>query len=230
MLLDGTTGAQGNTAAAGQTEGNQAGTQGQAGDTTQQTQGQADTTQTGEQTQGRGQQGQTGDQGAQGGQDGQGEKTQTGAPEKYDFKLPEGMQADQTLLDEFSGLAKGMNLTQEQAQGMLDLYHKQVAGIQAKFVSDHEARIADWQKTVKADAEYGGAKLEQNLAVAKKALDKFGGQSLVDLLNSTGLGDHPEVIRYFYRVGSRLKEDGFVEGSKVQEKSAADVLFDAPKK
>ena len=43
---------------------------------------------------------------------------------------------------------------------------------------------------------------------AKKAIDAFGNPELVKLLNSTGMGNHPEVIRAFYNMGKTMREDG----------------------
>ena len=51
------------------------------------------------------------------------------APEKYeDFKLPEGMEVNTDLLDKATPVFKELNLTQDQAQKMVDL--------QTTFVSE----------------------------------------------------------------------------------------------
>ena len=70
----------------------------------------------------------------------------------------------------------------------------------------------DWFEASKSDKEFGGEKLEQNLGIAKKALDTFGSPELNQLLVSTGLGNHPEVIRMMYRAGKAIGEDTFVSG------------------
>ena len=48
--------------------------------------------------------------------------------------------------------------------------------------------------------------------VAKKALETFGTPELRTLLNESGMGNNPEVIRAFYRVGKAISEDKFVSG------------------
>jgi hypothetical protein len=129
-----------------------------------------------------------------------------GAPEKYEFKLPDGVQMDEAGLAKFSEFAKGLNLPQEAAQQMLD----KMGSHQAEAI---ERVKAEWSEGAKADKEFGGDKLNENLAVAKKALDQFGTPELRTLLNESGLGNHPEIIRAFFRAGKAISEDRFVASS-----------------
>jgi hypothetical protein len=49
-----------------------------------------------------------------------------GAPEKYeDFKLPEGMPVNKEMTEGFKSVAKKLNLTQSQAQDLVDFSAKQ---------------------------------------------------------------------------------------------------------
>ena len=54
--------------------------------------------------------------------------------------------------------------------------------------------------------------LGENLAIARKAID-LGPPELKELLNSSGLGNHPEVVKLAYKVGKAISEDRFVTGS-----------------
>lgn len=136
------------------------------------------------------------------------------APIEYtDFKLPDGV----TLPDEFKGelttFAKGLKLPQDQAQALIDLGAKQAQ----EFVRVNEARVAEvrqsWVTEAQTDPEFGGEKLAVSLPVAQKALKTFGSEKLTELLNGTGLGNHPEVIRLLYKVGQAIGEDGVVTGN-----------------
>jgi hypothetical protein len=49
--------------------------------------------------------------------------------------------------------------------------------------------------------------------VARKALESFGSPALKELLNNTGLGNHPEVIKAFHKVGKLISEDKMVKGT-----------------
>lgn len=60
-------------------------------------------------------------EGEEGAEKEEGEGEKQGAPEKYeDFKMPEGTELDAEVGAAFQGVAKELNLSQEQAQGFLD--------------------------------------------------------------------------------------------------------------
>lgn len=130
-------------------------------------------------------------------------------PESYEFQMPEGVEIDQDAVQEFSGLAKELKLDQANAQKVADIAVKMMA----KQTEQHQNLVTSWTEQTKADKEFGGDRLSENLAVAKKALDTFGTPELRDVLNMTGLGNHPEVIRAFYRAGKAISEDRFISGS-----------------
>lgn len=134
-----------------------------------------------------------------------------GAPEKYEFVAPEGKEYDQEVIESFSEAARELNLTQEAAQKMLEKMAPKLADRQNEQV---EAIRSEWTAQSKADKEFGGEKISENLAIAKKALDAFGTPELRTLLNDSGLGNHPEIIRAFYRAGKSISEDGYVGASQ----------------
>lgn len=136
-----------------------------------------------------------------------------GAPEKYaDFKLPEGVKLDEPTMGKFSELAKKHGLSQEAAQEFVTLGAQMQAGNAQALQAAIDAQGETWAGEAKADKEYGGDKFDENLAVAKGALDKFGTPQLKALLVQSKLGNHPEVLRTFFRIGKAISEDGFVPG------------------
>jgi len=139
----------------------------------------------------------------------EGEAKDAGAPESYEFKQQEGIEIDDAVVSAYSEVAKELNLSQENAQKMLDTMASSMAERQAEQIAAvHES----WANDTKSDKELGGEKLNENLAVAKKAMDAFGTPELTTLLNETGIGNHPEIIRAFYRAGLKISEDTFVNG------------------
>ena len=141
---------------------------------------------------------------------------------KYEFKMPEGVEADEKTLAEFTKFAKELKLTPESAQKLVDL--RSAAIVAANEA--HTARVEGWAEEVKADKVLGGDKLTESLAIAKKAID-LGPPELKGLLDSTGLGSHPAVFKWAHAVGKALSEDTFKTGvtTPVTEKSAASVLY-----
>lgn len=154
------------------------------------------------------------------------EQKQEGAPEKYEFKPAEGQELDAAALEQFEPIARELNLSNEQAQKMVDLYGTKIL----PMVQQHQAET--WQKTteqwaadVKADKEIGGDKLTANLSAAQRALDQFGTPELKEYLEGTGLGNHPELVKAFIKIGKAMSEDGMVDGSNQGQRSAAEVLY-----
>lgn len=130
-------------------------------------------------------------------------------PESYEFTMPDGVQLDKTAADEFTTIAKELKLTAADAQKVADVGAK-MAQRQAEA---HTKLVESWVESVKADKEIGGDNLAENLAVARKAIDTFGTPELKDVLDATGFGNHPAVIKAFYKAGKAISQDTFVSGS-----------------
>lgn len=134
------------------------------------------------------------------------------APE-YKFVAPEGVEFDAPSLEKFTALAKELNLSPENAQKAVDL----VSQMEVQRVQQHTETVKGWLSAVKADAELGGDKLAENLAVAKKTfslLPEAMATELKGLLNQTGLEAHPVFFRLFHAVGKALSEDKFVPSGR----------------
>ena len=168
-----------------------------------------------------------GKEGADKDKDGDADKSKDGASKAYDtFTVPEGVTVDEKVLAEFSPLLKGLGATQEQAQELIDLKVKMdLAAGEAQVQAWADTQKA-WRETAEADPEYGGLKYEANIDTARVAVRKIGGDALVQVLTETGMGNHPEFIRAFVRIGEAIKEDTItfpsVGGSS---KSLAERLF-----
>ena len=143
-------------------------------------------------------------------------------PESYELKMPDGVALDQEAATEFTAIAKELKLDQATAQKFADVGAKM-----AQRQADNHAKLVEsWTESVKTDKEIGGDKLAENLGVARKALDTFGTPELKDVLNSTGFGNHPAVIKAFYKIGQAISEDRFVTGgAKGPETDMAKRMF-----
>lgn len=146
----------------------------------------------------------------------------TKAPESYDFKMPEGVELDTAAAEEFKGIAKEYGLTQEQAQKVADIGAKMVQ----RQAEAHQAQVQTWVDAVKTDKEIGGDKLNENLAIARKTIDTFGSPELKQMLNVTGIGNHPEIVKMAYKIGKAISDDGFVRGGNTSSpRSAAEIMY-----
>ena len=149
-------------------------------------------------------------------------ETLEGAPETYEFntKISDDSSAlDPEVVTAFGEVAKELDLPQDAAQKVLD---KVAPVIQAKQAKVLEQVKTDWANDSQADKEFGGENLAENLEIAKKSLDAFGSDTLKSLLHETGFGNHPEIIRFMFKVGSAISEDSYVGNSEGAMSQGAD--------
>jgi hypothetical protein len=157
--------------------------------------------------------------------DGDGEDASTGAPEEYEFTPPDGLEIDEERLEAFGEYAYGLGLSQDQFQKLIEYDIERTANAQQSMAEAYSERISSWADATKVDKELGGEQLDENLGLAKKAMESFASPELAKLIDTPsadnpdglGLGNHPEVIRLFYRVGKAISESELVTGdSKIE--------------
>jgi hypothetical protein len=144
-------------------------------------------------------------------------KAQPGAPEKYEpFAVPEGFELDEAVSKEAGDLFKGLGLSQDSAQKLVDFYSaktQESAEAPFKLWRDTQER---WVSEVKADPEIGG-KLDQVKTTISKAIDGLGDSKLANdfriAMDYTGAGNNPAFIRAFYRLAQKLVEPTHVSGN-----------------
>lgn len=142
------------------------------------------------------------------------EQKPEGAPEQYeDFKFEEGKALSEDMAADIKAMAKELNLPQAQAQKLADLALKRSEATQTAQAEALERARTEWADSARADKEFGGDQFDANLATAKKALDTFGTPELRSMLNESGLGNHPEVIRFMVRAGKAISGDRIVTGA-----------------
>lgn len=144
------------------------------------------------------------------------------APENYeDFKAPTGVSLDKSVVAEVKAVAKALDLSQADAQTLIDKVGPVLAKSDAARMTTFVTKRADeWRAASLADAELGGTpeQFEEHRATAMKTFTAFGTPALMDVLNKTGLGDNPEVLRWAFRVGKNIGPDNkFVAGTTLPE-------------
>jgi hypothetical protein len=137
-------------------------------------------------------------------------------PEKYTLVAPEGFEVDDTLLAEVDPVFRELGLNDDQANKLMPLAGKFADRLMAAQQDAFQAQASDWAKEAQADAEIGGKHWGETESLVAKALDRFAGPKEVGgkpnvfraLLDETKLGNHPEMIRMFRRIGAAVSEDG----------------------
>jgi len=146
-------------------------------------------------------------------------------------KLPDGFTMDESLMKEFSPFATEKKFSHDDGQKIVDFYVKGLQSVTQRIEENSkkeaDAQVKQWESDSKVDPEIGGAKFNENLAIAGKAIARFGTPALKTLLDETGLGNHPEFIRAFYKAGKLISEDGL--GARTEapavKKSDADIMY-----
>ena len=141
-------------------------------------------------------------------------------PDEYaDFTAPEGMTLDGEAVTEFKAVAKELGLNQAGAQKLVDIATRMQQKTMDGLHELHEQKKAAWLKAAQEDEEIGAdVKLwnpdDPNSASASVSLRAFnsiaatapGIKAMVDEL---GIGNHPDFIRVFYRLGKHMRPDSF---------------------
>lgn len=140
-----------------------------------------------------------------------GEALPGGAEAQADWTLDaasfDGMEIDPVFIDRYGALAKKYGMDEGSATSLLKDAAALMNQMDAETVGEQAKR---WRSQARNDREFGGAAMDANLSVARRALDTYGTPELRELMEMTGMGNHPEVIRFFFRVGKTLVEDGFL--------------------
>lgn len=129
-----------------------------------------------------------------------------------DFKLtaPEGMENFQEEFDTFSSEASEWMQANPEAtpsEALKWAADRQAAAVATQTQDMSESfikQIDTWEDEARKDKDIGGDAYDENLAVAKKAIDAFGDGDLKAVLNESGLGSHPAVIRFALNAGKSL--------------------------
>src|SRR5262245_19858938 len=139
-----------------------------------------------------------------------------GAPEKYEaFKVPDGFEITEAANKEIDALFKGLGLSQEAGQKLVDFYAAKTAEAANAPYDMYNQMRKGWQDEVKG--RYGSKLSSDVLPTISRALDTLGDAKLVqgckDAMDLTGAGDNPAFIDLFYRMAQRLSEGSPVRGN-----------------
>lgn len=187
--------------------------------------------------------GEAGDAGAEGegeGKDGEPKFETIGAPEAYDLKAPEGMEFDTEAFAKVEPILRKLDLSGPAAQELVNAYAGEVIPLlQERAATAAQARTEEanvaYRKQLadeaRADPEIGGAKFNETIDLVASTWERFGikkGEGFRQLLDDSGLGNHPDMLRFLARVGKATGEGSFVPSdaaAATKRKSDAEVFY-----
>lgn len=137
---------------------------------------------------------------------------------------PEDVSFQPNQVATFKGLAEELKLSAEQMQKLVDFETQAARENAAKTEEEKRDIIAGWARQTKA---LYGANLEEEISFALRAANAFGGPEFRALLEDTGLGNHPIMLRTLIGIGRCISEDACPGGQPAakQDKTFAEALY-----
>ena len=75
----------------------------------------------------------------------------------------------------------------------------------------HEQQVQAWEEASRNDPDFGGEKLNENLAIANRALEAYDPNGTIRAMLAE-TGNHPDLIRFMLAIGRDLAPDRMVSG------------------
>ena len=138
--------------------------------------------------------------------------------EEYTLSLEDGSPLSEDHLKEVSELSKSLGLSKDQATKLLSHQSEQYKKTLDSQEKDKIEQSARWVDEIKKDTEMGGPLFKESVENAHRAFSRFGSKELKSYLDDSGLGNNPEMIRIFSRIGKAMADDKFVNGDPVSNK------------
>lgn len=129
-------------------------------------------------------------------------------PESYDLAsvIPEGFELNQERMDSFTAVAKEAGLSQENASKLaaygIQMMQESAQAVQQEFVS----RVNTWGEQAKTEL---GAEFNNTVRLAASGIEVMEKQipELRTMLNETGAGNHPVMIKAMAMIGKLVAEE-----------------------
>lgn len=142
------------------------------------------------------------------------------AAEPFVLDVPEGMEAFKGDFEAFSSdmdawLKANPAASAREALAEAASRQARVASEKgASLAKDSATQVAAWADELKSDKEFGGSGYDGNIALAVKGVEAVGSPALRQLLDETGLGNHPDMVRAFRKVGQLVADAPFATGAQ----------------
>jgi hypothetical protein len=125
---------------------------------------------------------------------------------EVEFKVPEGEQVDEAFVKQFKETCKANGMTSKQAQAIVDLQYGRTAEWRKQEAARLKSIDSKNMEALKSDPDFGAAKFEENMEVAKKGFVQYGSPELTRKLTAMGLQSDPEIVKHFYKLGKASGE------------------------
>ena len=141
-----------------------------------------------------------------------------------ELSLPPALEGCEEQFASFKKLAAELKLPAETVEKLMQWEAQTTEN--SRQLSDQQ-RTHILQKWTQQSKELWGGTYQQEIARALQAAQRFGGPELRELLEVTGLGSHPIVIKTFHAISQQISEDVSVSGRlrNSTDKTFAEALY-----
>tara|TARA_R110002020_G_scaffold161060_1_gene345790 strand:+ start:274 stop:1080 length:807 start_codon:yes stop_codon:yes gene_type:complete len=129
-------------------------------------------------------------------------------PDKYEIAVND-KEVDKEFFSNFKQAAHGAGILPNQAQKIFDWYNE----ASGKMVQDqtNQTQATEKEAIDSLRNEWGSA-YDSKLKAAHAGVSHYGNEELTAFLEETGLGNNPNIIKTFAKIGESLSEDAFKDG------------------
>ena len=126
------------------------------------------------------------------------------------FNVPDGSEPiNEATHNELVTLGNELKLNQQQLQKIVDYGAKKIGdgmeAVRLKAIAMQE----EWRKKSMTDPE-----ISAGMEHAQRLVARFGNENFKSMMNETGVGNHPEFIKFCIQAGRLLGEAPFVDSGK----------------
>jgi hypothetical protein len=149
-------------------------------------------------------------------------------PEVFELEAPKDGLLTKEYVTQFQKDAIAAGLSKDEAKDLLDTQYRAVKEYDDRTKVSVEKAKQDWREMSKADKEIGGDNFNKTAELSRRVVEKFGNEAFRKLLNESGFGNYPEVLRFLSKIGSAFSEDQLRAGSASSggvQKSREEILF-----
>jgi len=131
-----------------------------------------------------------------------------GRPEDHNGYTLGDYEPEQT--ENYRQFAHQLGLNNQQAETIFQAYQQDIAEREEASQQQFEQFEVDNLSTLQQE---WGDEFNHNLEMARRAFMNFATPEAVKVIEETGMGNHPELLKVFARIGEVLAEDSVLPGS-----------------
>ena len=129
---------------------------------------------------------------------------------------------------QFQEDAIAAGLSKDEAKDLLDTQYRAVKEYSDRNTQSVEKAKQEWREMSRADKEIGGDNFNKTAELSRRVVERFGNEAFKTLLNQSGFGNYPEVLRFLSKIGAAFSEDQLRPGNASSggvTKSREEILF-----